>query len=684
MNYPLTRTDDVVDDYFGTLVADPYRWLEEPNSLETRAWVDAQNAITHAFLERLPARERIHSRLRELWDYTRYGVPSREGRWYVFARNDGLQNQAVIYKSTALDAQPEVLIDPNLLSSDGTVALGALSFSHDGRFLAYSVSAAGSDWVEWRVREVASATDLPDVVRWSKFSGAAWLHDGSGFFYSRYAAPAEGDTYSGVNKHQQVYFHVLGTTQDEDGLVYARPDQPDWGFSAGVTDDGRYLVLTQWEGTHRESRIFVRDLQDPRPEIVPFLDRFDASYSIVGNDGAVFYVVTDKDAGRNRLVAINLAAPHQESWTSLIPELPGRDVLSGAVMIGERFLTVVRSDAHDRLLVYTKTGFAEGEIRLPTLGSIAGVHAKRDDREAFYAFTAFTHPTTIYRHDPDTSVSGTFKAPAVRFTPGDYETTQLFYPSKDGTTVPMFLVHRRDMNRTGDLPTLLYGYGGFDVSLTPQFSPGVIAWLDMGGLYAQPNLRGGGEYGKAWHEAGRLANRQNVFDDFIAAAEYLIEQGYTKPGRLAINGGSNGGLLVGAVMTQRPDLFAAAVPQVGVLDMLRFHKFTIGWAWTSDYGSSDTRDGFETLMRYSPLHNITPGRTYPATLVTTADHDDRVVPAHSHKFTAALQAAQAGDAPILARIDTRAGHGAGKPTTKQIDERADVFAFLAHILKMDV
>ena len=354
MNYPLTRTDDVVDDYFGTLVADPYRWLEEPDSPETRAWVEAQNAITHAFLERLPARERIHSRLTELWDYTRYGVPSREGRWYVFARNDGLQNQAVIYKSTALDAPPEVLIDPNLLSSDGTVALGALSFSHDGRFLAYSVSAAGSDWVEWRVREVASATDLPDVVRWSKFSGAAWLHDGSGFFYSRYAAPAEGDTYSGVNKHQQVYFHVLGTTQDEDRLVYARPDQPDWGFSAGVTDDGRYLVLTQWEGTHRESRIFVRDLQDPRPEIVPFLDRFDASYSIVGNDGAVFYVVTDKDAGRNRLVAINLAAPHQESWTSLIPELPGRDVLSGAVMIGERFLTVVRSDAHDRLLVYTK------------------------------------------------------------------------------------------------------------------------------------------------------------------------------------------------------------------------------------------------------------------------------------------------------------------------------------------
>ena len=684
MNYPHTRKDDVVDDYFGTPVTDPYRWLEDPNSPETRAWVEAQNAITSGFLERLPARERIHTRLTELWDYTRYGVPTREGHLYVFARNDGLQNQAVIYQAAALDATPEVLIDPNRLSPDGTVALGNLSFSHDGQFVAYSVSAAGSDWADWHVRDVASGMDLPDVVRWSKFSGAAWLHDGSGFFYSRYAAPAEGDTYSGINKHQQVYFHALGTAQEDDRLVYGRPDRPDWGFAAGVTEDGRYLVLTQWEGTHRESRILVRDLQEPRSQILPFLDRFDASYSLVGNDGPVFYVITDKDAGRNRLVAIDLGAPEPEGWTDLIPELPGRDVLSGVVMIGDRFLTVVRSDAHDRLVVYGKTGVVEGEIRLPALGSIAGIHAKRDAREAFYAFTAFTYPTTIYRYDPDTGVSGTFKAPEVRFTPGDYETTQVFYSSKDGTAVPMFLVRRTDVNPSGDLPTLLYGYGGFDVSLTPQFSPAVIAWLDMGGLYAQPNLRGGGEYGKAWHDAGRLSNRQNVFDDFIAAAEYLIAKGYTTPGRLAINGGSNGGLLVGAVVTQRPDLFAAAVPQVGVLDMLRFHRFTIGWAWTSDYGSSDTKDGFETLMRYSPLHNVRHGTAYPATLVTTADHDDRVVPAHSHKFTASLQAAQAGEAPILARIDTRTGHGAGKPTTKQIDERADVFAFLAHILKMDV
>jgi prolyl oligopeptidase len=683
MNYPPAPRDSVVDDYFGTRIADPYRWLEDPNSAETQAWVDAQNAITFAFLERLPGRERIRRRLTKLWDYERYGVPSREGRWFVFAKNDGLQNQAVIYKATALDSPPEVLIDPNVLSADGTVALGALSFSHDGRYVAYSVSSAGSDWVEWHVRDVETSRDLPDVVRWSKFSSAAWLHDGSGFVYSRYDAPPDGHAYSGVNRHQRVYFHALGTPQDADALVYARPDQPDWGFAAAVTEDGRYLVLTQWEGTHRESRVFVRDLLTPGSPIEPFLDRFDASYSVIGNDGPLFYVLTDKDAGRNRLVAIDLSRRQAEHWTTVISELPGRDVLTGAVMIGDRFLGVVRSDAHDRLLVYATDGRFEREVSLPALGSITGMSARRSDREAFYAFSSFAFPTTVFRYDPATGQSDTFRTPVVAFAPGDYETTQVFYRSKDGTSIPMFLVHRRGLRRSGAAPTLLYGYGGFDVSLTPQFSPGIIGWLEMGGLYAQPNLRGGGEYGKAWHDAGRLANRQNVFDDFIAAAEYLIDEGYTTPRRLAINGGSNGGLLVGAVMTQRPDLFAAAVPQVGVLDMLRFHKFTIGWAWTSDYGSPDTREGFETLIRYSPLHNIRPGTAYPATLLTTADHDDRVVPAHSHKFAAALQAAQGGDAPILTRIETRAGHGAGKPTTKQIEERADVFAFLAHVLEMD-
>jgi len=683
MIYPPTRKDDsIADDYFGSRITDPYRWLEDPNSAETQAWVEAQNSTTFAFLERLPGRDRIRRRLTQLWDYERYGVPSREGPWFVFARNDGLQNQAVIYKTTALDGEPEVLIDPNRLSADGTVALGALSFSHDGVYVAYSVSSAGSDWVDWHVRDVETSLDLPDVVRWSKFSGAAWLHDGSGFFYSRYEAPADGRAFSGVNRNQQVFFHALGTPQGSDVLVYARPDQPDWGFAASVTDDGSYLVLTQWEGTHRESRVFVRDLRVPGSPIELFLDRFDASYSVVGNDGPVFYVLTDKDAGRNRLVAIDLARPATEGWTTLIPELPGRDVLTGIAMIGERFLAVVRSDAHDRLFVYAKDGAPEREVTLPALGSVSGISGKRRDPEAFYAFTAFSFPTAVYQYDPATGQSEIFKTPTVAFTPGDYETTQVFYASKDGTRIPMFIVHGKGMRRTGDTPTMLYGYGGFDISLTPQFSPAIIGWLEMGGLYAQPNLRGGGEYGKEWHDAGRLANRQNVFDDFIAAAEYLIAEGYTSPRRLAISGGSNGGLLVGAVLTQRPDLFAAAVPQVGVLDMLRFHKFTIGWAWTSDYGSSDTRDGFETLIRYSPLHNIRPGTAYPATLVTTADHDDRVVPAHSHKFTATLQAAQGGDAPILTRIETRAGHGAGKPTAKQIEERADVFAFLAQVLEM--
>jgi len=680
--YPETRKSDVVDDYFGTQVADPYRWLEDPNSPETQAWVEAQNAVTFAFLGRIPARTHIRERLTALWDYERYGVPSREGPRYVFAKNDGLQNQPVVYTAATLDDEPRTLIDPNTLSADGTVALGGLEFSDDGARVAYSVSAAGSDWLEWRVRDVASGADLPDVIKWSKFSGAAWLKDGSGFFYSRYDPPADGQAYSGVNKHQKVYFHELGTAQEFDPLVYARDDQPDWGFSASVTEDGRFLVISQWEGTNRENRLFVRDLQRPGSTIAAFLDAFDASYHVIGNDDATFYVVTDKDAGRQRLVAIDLARPAEPDWRVLVPELPGRDVIAGAVMAGDRFLLQVRTDAHERLRVHGKDGGFERDVALPTLGTIGGISAKRRSAEAFYAFTSFTYPTTVFRLDPATGQSTIFKQPAVQFAPAEYETEQVFFPSKDGTQVPMFIVHRRGMPRDGQAPTMLYGYGGFDISLTPAFSPALIGWLQMGGIFAQPNLRGGGEYGKAWHDAGRLKNKQNGFDDFIAAAEFLVREKYTSTPRLAITGGSNGGLLVGAAMTQRPDLFAAALPQVGVLDMLRFHRFTIGWAWTSEYGSSETRDGFDTLITYSPLHNIRPGVAYPATLVTTGDHDDRVVPAHSHKFTAALQAAQAGDTPILTRIETRAGHGAGKPTTKQIEERADMYAFLTWVLQM--
>lgn len=680
--YPETPKVDVVDTYFGRTIADPYRWLEDPNSPETQAWVDAQNAVTFAYLEAIPARERIRARLTELWDYERYGLPSKEGARYIFARNDGLQNQPVIYKASALDAPGEIFLDPNGLSADGTVALSSLSFTDDGRYAAYGVSSAGSDWIEWRVREVDTNRDLPDVVRWSKFSGASWLKDGSGFFYSRYDAPADGEAYSGVNKNQKVYLHRLGTSQDADVLVYARPDQPDWGFGAAVTEDGRYLVLTQWEGTNRENRVFVRDLARPEGAIQPFLDRFDASYTVVGNDGSTFYVLTDKDAGRNRLVAIDLGAP-DGPWRTVLPEPPGRDVLAGVVLLGDRLLAEYRTDAHETLRVHRIDGAVERDVSLPTLGSLAGISARRRDAEAFYAFTSFTYPTTIYRYDPATGASTEFRAPAVRFDRQAYEVAQVFYPSKDGTRIPMFLVHRRGLARTGEHPTLLYGYGGFDVSLTPAFSPAIVGWLELGGVYAVANLRGGGEYGKEWHDAGRLQHKQNVFDDFVAAAEFLVRERYTSTPKLAIMGGSNGGLLVGAAITQRPDLFGAAVPQVGVLDMLRFHRFTIGWAWTSDYGSAETQEGFETLVAYSPLHNVRPGTRYPPTLVTTADHDDRVVPAHSHKFTATLQAAQAGDAPILTRIETRAGHGAGKPTTKVIEERADVYAFLWNVLQMD-
>ena len=680
--YPETKKVDHVDDYFGSKIADPYRWLEDPNSAETQAWVEAQNRLTNAFLERIPARARIEARLTELWNYERYGLPSKQGPHYIYSRNDGLQNQAVLYRAAGLDSKPEVLLDPNTLSPDGTVALAGASFSDDGARLAYATSASGSDWMEWRVREAATARDLPDLIKWSKFSGAAWTKDGAGFYYSRYEAPKEGEAYQGVNKNQKVYFHRIGSLQDADELIYARPDHPDWGLNADITEDGRFLLIYQSEGTNRENRIFLKDLSDPSASIAPFLDAFDASYTVVGNDGDIFYLLTDKDAPRNRLIAIDRRSPAAGGWKTLIPEADGATVLSSVTMNGDRFLTVWRVDAHEQVKVYDLAGKHVRDETLPTIGTVGGFSGRRRDATTFYAFTSFTYPTTVYSYESKTGESRVFRRPRVSFDSAAFETTQVFYKSKDGTRVPMFLVHKKGLMRNGQNPTYLYGYGGFDISLTPAFSPANIAWMEMGGIFAQANLRGGGEYGKAWHDGGRLNNKQNVFDDFIAAAEFLIAEKYTSTPKLAIGGGSNGGLLVGACITQRPDLFGAAVPAVGVLDMLRFHKFTIGWAWTSDYGSADTKEGFDVLIKYSPLHNIKAGVKYPATLVVTADHDDRVVPAHSHKFTATLQAAQAGDAPILARIETKAGHGAGKPTSKLIEERADIWAFLYQVLGM--
>jgi prolyl oligopeptidase len=680
--YPPARKADQADDFFGRTIEDPYRWLEDPDSPETRAWIDAENRVTAAWLAAIPEREAIRARLARLWNHERFGAPSREGPFYIYSRNSGLQNQAVIYKAANLHAPPEPLIDPNTLSESGTVALGGLSFSEDGRLMAYALAASGSDWLEWHVRDVATATDLPDVVKWSKFSGAAWLKDGSGFFYGRFDDPGPGERLKALNTNQKLFFHAVGTSQEEDRLVYARPDQPAWGFSAEVTDDGRFLVIVQTEGTENRNRVFLLDLSDPDATVVSFLDAFDASYGVAGNDGDVFYVRTNHGAPRYRLVAIDRNDPRPSAWRELIPGGSGRDVLEGVTMVNGRFVTTWMTDAHNRLRIFGLDGRPAGEIALPGIGSIGELTGRREHTEAFYTFTSFTHPTSVYRYDFETGRSELWRRPAAAFDPSGFETRQVFYESRDGTRIPMFVTGRKGLARDGLNPTYLYGYGGFNVPLTPAYSPAMAAWLELGGLYAVANLRGGSEYGQEWYDAGRLERKQNVFDDFIAAAEYLIAAGFTSASKLAIAGGSNGGLLVGACVTQRPDLFAAALPAVGVLDMLRYHKFTIGWAWKSDYGDPDTREGFEINIKYSPLHNLRPGVCYPATLITTADHDDRVVPAHSFKFAATLQAAQAGPAPVLIRIETEAGHGAGKPTDKQIDEKADVFAFLVKVLGM--
>jgi len=685
LQYPTARKSDVVDDYHGTRVPDPYRWLEDPDSPESRAWIEAQNRLTEAYLAAIPARTAIRDRLTKLWNYPKYGTPFRKGGRYFFFKNDGLQNQSVLYKQASLTAQPETLLDPNLLSEDGTVALSTLAVTDDGRLLAYGTSASGSDWEEFRVRDVAMGKDRPDHLKWIKFSGASWTKDGAGFFYSRYPEPTD-KALTDVNRFQKLYYHRLGTDQAQDVLVYERPDQPDWGMNAEVTDDGRYAVLQVWLGTDRRNRVYYLDLkQAKRPkvtgEVVRLLDDFDASYSFVGNDGPVFYFLTDLDASRKRVIAIDTRHPERAHWREIIPQ--STDVLEGIQIIHDTFVAQYMHDASSRLRLVALDGRPVKQLELPTLGSIGGISGERKDDEMFYAFTSFLYPTTIFRYDFKTGATSVFKAPTIDFDPSRYETKQVFYASKDGTRVPMFITHKKGLRLDGSNPTYLYGYGGFNISLTPAFSVAVLAWLEMGGVYAVPNLRGGGEYGEEWHQAGMHDKKQNVFDDFIAAAEFLIAQGYTSTPKLAIAGGSNGGLLVGAAITQRPDLFGAALPAVGVMDMLRFHKFTIGWAWVTDYGSADSAAQFPYLYKYSPLHNIQAGTRYPATLVTTADHDDRVVPGHSFKFTAALQAAQAGPQPVLIEIETKAGHGAGKPTSKLIEEQADRFAFLVKTLAVE-
>jgi len=677
--YPEARKCDQVDTMHGVEVPDPYRWLEEYSD-ETRAWIEAQNKLTFGYLESLPSREKIKARMTELWNYERYGQPIKEGGRYFYSKNDGLQNQSVYYWMKSLDDEPKVLIDPNKFSEDGTVALNGMSISDDGKLLAYAKSDGGSDWQEWFVRDIDSGKDLKDHIKWAKFTGASWSKDGKGFYYSRYSEPKKDKALQDTNYYNKLYYHRLGTPQSADELIYERPDHKEWGLSGSVTEDGRYLIISVRKGTHRKNQIFYRDLQDKNGKIVEFITGFDALYNFVSNDGPVFLLRTDSDAPRYRLVAVDTRNPDPENWKEIIPQ--NKNILEGVSHVGGHLVATYMKDAQSKIKVFDKEGKFVRDVPLPGIGSAGGFDGKHDDPETFYSFSSYLEPGAIFHYNVHTGESKLFRAPDVDFNPDDYVTKQVFYESRDGTRVPMFITHKREMNLDGQNPTLLYGYGGFNISLMPSFRVSRVVWLEMGGIYAVPNLRGGGEYGRQWHEAGMKLKRQNVFDDFIAAAEYLIDHKYTTTPKLAISGGSNGGLLVGACMTQRPGLYGACLPAVGVLDMLRFHKFTIGWAWVSDYGCADNPDEFKALYAYSPLHNLKPGTAYPATLITTADRDDRVVPLHSFKFAAALQAAQSGPKPTLIRIETRAGHGAGKPTAMKIEEIADEYAFLVDQLSM--
>ena len=684
-SYPETKRVDHFDEYHGERVPDPYRWLEDDarDSEDVQAWIDAQNKVTFSYLKSIPERPQIESRLTELWNYEKFGTPFKVGGRYYMSKNDGLQNQNVMYRFESLDEEPVVLFDPNTWSDDGTVALAGMAFSEDGKYVAYGVAEAGSDWRTWKIREIESGRDLDDRIRWVKFSGAEWTPDGRGFFYGRYDDPGDaGGEFLNVNKFQKLYYHRIGTDQSEDVLVYQRRDEPDWMFGAEVTEDGRYLIISVSKGTDDKSRLLVKDLHEPYGLPVDLIDEFEAAYNFIDNDGPVFYFRTTLKSPRGRIIAIDLRQPEKANWTELVAE--SKDVLRFAGSVGNMLVLNYLHDAVTAVRLHDFTGRFIREVEFPGIGSAGGFGGKRSHTETFYSFSSFAVPPSIYHYDMITGESSLLVRADVDFNPDDYITRQIKFSSKDGTVVPMFITHKKGIKLDGNNPTLLYGYGGFNISITPRFSVTRLAWMEMGGVFAQANMRGGGEYGEDWHKAGTKLQKQNVFDDFIAAAEWLINNDYTQPSKLAIQGGSNGGLLVGACMTQRPELFGACLPAVGVMDMLRFHKFTIGWAWTDDYGSSDNPEEFKALRAYSPYHNLTPGVKYPATMVTTADHDDRVVPGHSFKFAAALQYAQSSNAPTLIRIETRAGHGAGTPTSKRIEQAADAWAFLVDNLGMKV
>lgn len=680
MSYPESKRLDLVETIHGVEVADPYRWLEE-DSKETQDWVKRQSKFATDYLAKLPYRKEIAKKIQSRINYERFTVPSKKGGKYFYTRNDGLQNQNVLYIANSLNAKPRVLLDPNKLSKDGTVALAGIAASEDARWLAYGTSASGSDWQEWHVKDIRTGKDRPDHLKWIKFSGASWTKDGKGFFYSRYDEP-KGRAMQEQNYFQKLYYHRLGTPQSKDVLIYQDKTQKEWGFDGNVSDDGRWLVITVWQGTAPENRVYVADISKgvgSKPlSPIKLFNAGDAQYTVLGNVGSKFYVQTNKDAPNGKIIAAD--AIRRIAPMDVVPE--AKEALEGASLVGKKIVATYLKDAHSQVKVFDLNGQSGKTIALPGLGSASGFIGEIGDNEAFYSYTSYTTPTTIYRYDAATGKSTVFKKPQVKFDLSKYETKQVFFTSKDGTRVPMFLTYRKGLKLDGSNPTLMYGYGGFNANETPYFSVLTLSWIDMGGIYADVVLRGGTEYGEDWHKAGMLHNKQNVFDDFIGAAEYLIAEKYTSTPKLAISGASNGGLLVGAVMTQRPDLFGACLPAVGVMDMLRFQKFTIGWAWQTEYGYPEKNpEDFKYLLGYSPYHNIKEGTAYPPTLITTADHDDRVVPAHSFKFAAAMQHAQAGDNPIIIRIETKAGHGGGKPITKVIEEFTDTYAFLIEHLK---
>jgi len=673
--YPHTATVDAVDDYHGTEVADPYRWLEDDvrESPDVAEWVAAQNAVTNAYLEELPMRGQFAERLKALWNYERFGVPVKRGARYFYTRNDGLQNQSVLLVQDGPDDEPRVLIDPNTWSDDGTVSLAQWVPGPDGRYLAYGIQDGGSDWRTWRVLDVDSGELLDDELQWLKFTSVAWDAEGEGFFYSRYPAPEAGAEFQSLNLDQKVFYHRLGEEQADDALIHDRPDEPEWGFSTAVTEDGRYLVITIFHGTDNRYRVGYKRLDEEGSEVVMLIDEFAHDYSFVGNDGERFFFYTNDGAPKYRLVAIDLDAPGARE--ELIAER--EQVMVGLSLVGGHFIASYLEDAKSAVRLFDLDGALVRQVELPGIGSAGGFSGSPSDPETFYSFSSFNRPPTLFRYQVDSGESEIWRQAEVDFDPEAYSVRQVFYESADATRVPMFIVHRSDVSLDGGAPTLLYGYGGFNISITPSFSLPNLAWIEAGGVYAVANLRGGGEYGREWHQAGTKTRKQNVFDDFIAAAEHLIAEGITTADRLGIYGRSNGGLLVGAVVNQRPELFAAALPAVGVMDMLRFDRFTAGRFWVDDYGSSSNPEEFTALRAYSPYHNIADGRDYPAVLVTTADTDDRVVPGHSFKYAAALQAAETGDQPTLIRIETRAGHGAGTPVQMLIDLYADQWAFLA-------